>query len=227
MQPFHERTDRAMQQPRQFSDRTDAGERLAEALRERGVDADVVLGIPRGGLPVAGPVADALDAPLDVVVAKKIGAPGNPEYAVGAVAADGSVWRNAEAFRVTDADEAHFQARREEAAANARRKAERYRGEGPEPELEDATVVVVDDGVATGSTARACLEQVRSAEAGRVVLAVPVGPAETVRELEEVADEVVCLRTPASLGGVGGAYGDFSQVSDEAAMSYLARGRRE
>jgi putative phosphoribosyl transferase len=211
-----------MQRSRQFRDRTDAGERLAERLRERAVDADVVLAIPRGGLPVARPVADELDAPLDVVVAKKIGAPGNPEYAIGAVAADGSVWRNPEAFRVTDADEAYFQARREEEAANARRKAERYRGGRPMPDLGGQTVVLVDDGVATGSTARACLAQLGNADADRIVLAVPVGPAGTVRELEELADDVVCLLTPTAFGGVGAAYEDFSQVSDEAAMSYLA-----
>jgi predicted phosphoribosyltransferase len=206
-----------------FTDRTEAGERLGEAIRERGIDADLVLAIPRGGLPLGRAVADALDAPLDVVVAKKIGAPGNPEYAVGAVASDGSVWRNEEAFDHRGIDEEYFQRRRAEEAENARRKAERYRDGGPDPDIAGKTVVVVDDGVATGSTVRACLRQLRDTDAGRIILAVPVGPPETVRELEEIADEVVCLETPSQFVGVGGFYERFDQVSDEEAMAYLER----
>ncbi|WP_152041129.1 phosphoribosyltransferase [Salinigranum salinum] len=206
---------------RRFTDRTEAGERLGEALRERGTDADIVLAIPRGGLPLGRAVADALDAPLDVVVAKKIGAPGNPEYAVGAVASSGSVWRNEEAFDHHGIDEEYFQRRREEEAENARRKAERYRDGGPDPDVAGKTVVVVDDGVATGSTVRACLQKLRDDNAGRIILAVPVGPPETVRELEEIADEVVCLETPSRFMGVGGFYERFDQVSDEEAMGYL------
>jgi predicted phosphoribosyltransferase len=208
---------------RQFTDRTEAGERLGEALRERGIDADVVLAIPRGGLPLGRAVADALDAPLDVVVAKKIGAPGNPEYAVGAVASNGSVWRNEDAFDHRGIDEEYFQRRREEVAETARRTVERYRDGGPDPDVAGKTVVVVDDGVATGSTVRACLQQLRDGDAGRVVLAVPVGPPDTVRALEDLADEVVCLVTPSRFMGVGGFYERFDQVSDEEAMAYLGR----
>ncbi|MEF8851531.1 MAG: phosphoribosyltransferase family protein [Haloarculaceae archaeon] len=204
-----------------FTDRTDAGERLAAALDERGVDVDVVLAIPRGGLPLGRAVADALDAPLDVVVAKKIGAPGNPEFAVGAVASDGSVWRNEDA----PVDEEYFRQKREEEAENARQKADRYRGGRPEPELDGRTVVVVDDGVATGSTARACLERVRAAGADRVVLAVPVGPPDTVSDLAAAVDGVVCLETPAEFRGVGQFYERFDQVTDEEAMAYLERER--
>jgi predicted phosphoribosyltransferase len=204
-----------------FADRTEAGERLAAACRERGVEADLVLAVPRGGLPVGRAVADALGAPLDVTVAKKIGAPGNPEYAVGAVAADGSVWRNERAIGMTGTDEEYFQRERGEMAAQAREKADRYRGDRSAPELTDRTVVVVDDGVATGSTLRACLQQLRNADAGRVVVAVPVGPPDTVRDLESLADEVVCLLTPPGFHGVGQFYDRFDQVSDEAAMAYL------
>ena len=204
-----------------FEDRTDAGQRLGQALAERGIDADVVLAIPRGGLPLGRAVADALDAPLDVVVASKIGAPGNPEYALGAVASDGSVWRNEVAIRGTGADEAYFDREREREAEVAREKASRYREGGPPPDLTGQTVVVVDDGVATGSTVRACLEMLGGTEAARVVLAIPVGPPDTVRELEGQADEVVCLETPSSFGGVGRFYARFDQVPDEEAMSYL------
>jgi putative phosphoribosyl transferase len=206
-----------------FRDRADAGEQLAEALRERDIEADVVLAIPRGGLPLGRPVADALDAPLDIVVAKKIGAPGNPEYAIGAVAADGSVWRNEEAIRATGADEEYFERTREEEAQAAREKAERYRGEAGGPDLAGKSVVVVDDGVATGSTARACLEQVLATDPERVILAVPVGPPDSISELQEQADEVVCLETPRTFRGVGQFYERFDQVTDEEAMTYLER----
>lgn len=204
-----------------FQDRTDAGERLAAAIRERDIDADLVLAIPRGGLPLGRAVADELGVPLDVVVAKKIGAPGNPEYAIGAVASYGSVWRNDEAFRGRGIDEEYFQRKRKEEAENARRKAQRYRDGGPEPEVAGKRVVLVDDGVATGSTARACIEQLRNAEAERIVLAVPVGPPETIAELVGIVDEVVCLERPGYFTGVGGFYRRFDQVSDEEAMAYL------
>jgi putative phosphoribosyl transferase len=204
-----------------FSDRTEAGTRLGEALRERELDVDVVLAIPRGGLPLGRAVADVLDVPLDIVVASKIGAPGNPELAIGAVASDGSVWRNEEAVRGTGANEEYFEREREREAENARQKADRYRGERSPPDLTGKTVAVVDDGVATGSTARACLQMLRETSAERIVLAVPVGPPDTVRELRELADEVICLETPSSFRGVGQFYERFDQVSDEEAMAYL------
>ena len=213
--------DVTMAGSRRFTDRTDAGERLATALREQGIDADIALAIPRGGLPLGRAVADELDIPLDIVVAKKIGAPGNPEYAIGAVASDGSVWRNEEAFRGTSTDDDYFQQRRDEEAKNARQKAERYRGDRDAPELAGQTVVVVDDGVATGSTARACLKTLNETDAERIVLAVPVGPPDTIDRLESETDTVVCLETPRGFRGVGQFYENFGQVSDEEAMTYL------
>ena len=206
-----------------FTDRREAGERLAAEVRDREITADLVLAIPRGGLPLGRAVADELRVPLDVVVAKKIGAPGNPEYAVGAVASDGSVWRNEEAFRGGRVDEEYFQRKREEEAASARRKVQRYRDGESAPEVMGKRVIVVDDGVATGSTVRACLQQLRDAGAERIVLAVPVGPPETIAELERIADEVICLQTPGNFTGVGGFYRNFDQVSDEEAMAYLNR----
>ncbi|MES3160177.1 MAG: phosphoribosyltransferase family protein [Halorubrum sp.] len=206
---------------RRFIDRTDAGEQLGEALRERGIDADIALAIPRGGLPLGRAVADALDVPLDIAVASKIGAPGNPEYAIGAVASDGSVWRNERAFRGTGADEEYFTQERKKEEENARQKADRYRGEQPDPDLTGKTVVLVDDGVATGSTAKACLQMLEKSDAERLVLAVPVGAPDTVNELREMVDEVVCLETPSGFRGVGQFYERFDQVSDEEAMEYL------
>lgn len=210
-----------MTRSNRFETRTDAGNRLGETLREQGVAADLVLAIPRGGLPLGRAVADVLEAPLDVVVAKKIGAPGNPEYAVGAVASDGTVWRNEEAFRARGVDEEYFREKRTEVAKQARRKADRYRGDRPELDVTGKRVVLVDDGVATGSTIRACLASLRESDPERVVLAVPVGPPETIDELRDLADEVVCLKTPRRFRGVGGFYERFDQVSDEEAMAYL------
>ncbi|MEF8813265.1 MAG: phosphoribosyltransferase family protein [Halovenus sp.] len=210
-----------MSDSRRFTDRTEAGEQLGEALRERDIDVDIALAIPRGGLPLGRAVADALDVPLDIVVASKIGAPGNPEYAIGAVASDGTVWRNEQAFRGTGSDEEYFEQERKKEAENARQKADRYRAGRPEPDLTGKTVAVVDDGVATGSTARACLQMLDEADTERLVLAVPVGPPDTIHELEEMTDEVVCLLTPGDFRGVGQFYDRFEQVSDEEAMAYL------
>lgn len=206
-----------------FRDRADAGQRLAGALQSRGIEADIVLAIPRGGLPVGRPVADALAAPLDVVVAKKIGAPGNPEYAIGAVASDGTVWRNERAIQYTNASEEYFEQHRREKAESAREKARRYRDGGWEPDVSGKRVVLVDDGVATGATVRACLRMLEGQEPAHLVLAVPVGSPDAVDELDELADEVVCIETPANFRAVGQAYRRFGQVSDEEAMSYLDR----
>ncbi len=210
-----------MQPSRRFTDRKDAGEQLADALTERAIDADIVLAIPRGGLPLGRAVADALEAPLDVVIAKKVGAPGNPEYAIGAVASDGSVWHNEDACGATGADEDYVEEQRPVAAATAREKAKRYREGRAEPDLTGKTVVVVDDGVATGSTVRACLEKLQREATERIVLAVPVGPPETIDELASTGVDVVCLETPRPFQGVGQFYEDFRQVSDEEALSYL------
>lgn len=206
-----------------FRDRADAGRQLAELLVERGVEADVVLAIPRGGLPVARPVADALDAPLDVVVASKIGAPSNPELAVGAAASDGSVWRNDDIIQRLDVSEEYFTRERDSEAEQARAKLERYRGDRDPLDLRGRRVVVVDDGVATGATTIAALRQVRAAGAERVVLAVPVGSPSSIERLRSEADEVICIETPRQFSAVGQFYRRFGQVSDEEAETYLDR----
>ncbi|WP_227356588.1 phosphoribosyltransferase [Haladaptatus salinisoli] len=207
-----------------FENRTEAGERLGARLAETDVDADLVLGIPRGALPVARPVADALDVPLDIVVASKIGAPTNPELAIGSVASDGSLWLNDDLVERLGIDDDYVEERRDLEAEAARQKADQYREDGRLPELSGKRVVVVDDGVATGATAMACLRQVREADASRVVLAIPVGSPDSVRQLESEADEVVALRTPQDFRAVGQYYRDFGQVSDAEAMTYLEGG---
>lgn len=204
-----------------FQDRTDAGKRLGAQLVEDGIDADIVLGIPRGALPVARPVADALDAPLDIVVASKLGAPGNPELAIGAAASDGSLWLNDDLIDRARVSEDYIEEEREVEAETAYEKTEQYRDSGRLPELQGKHVVIVDDGVATGATAMACLRQVQEADAARIVLAVPVGSPESIARLEAEADEVLALETPQDFRAVGQYYREFGQVSDEEAMAYL------
>ncbi|WP_336036974.1 phosphoribosyltransferase [Halobacterium yunchengense] len=204
-----------------FTDRTDAGRRLADRLEADGVDADVVLAIPRGGLPVGRVVADRLGVPLDVVAARKLGAPGNPELGVGAVASDGTVWLNDSLLGDLGVGDDYVDAAVERERAVAEEKVRRYRGDRPPLDLRGKTVLVVDDGVATGATTTACLRQVRSEGAARVVLAVPVGPPETVDRLRGEADAVVCVETPQYFGAVGQFYESFDQVSDEQARASL------
>ena len=204
-----------------FRDRTDAGRQLADLLRDHDVEVDVVLGIPRGGLPVARPVADALDVPLDVVVASKIGAPNNPELAIGAVASDGSLWRNDDLIDRIGVSETYVERERESEAEAAREKLERYRGTAEPPDLNGKRVLVVDDGLATGATVTAALRQIRAAGASYVVLAVPVGSPDSVERLRAEADEVIAVETPPHFGAVGQFYESFRQVSDEEATSYL------
>lgn len=203
-----------------FRDRTDAGEQLAAHLQERGVEADIVLAIPRGGLPLGRAVADALGAPLDVVVARKLGAPTNEELAIGAVASDGAVWLNDALLDELGVSDDYVAAERERAARAAREKRDRYRGDHT-PTIEGRRVVLVDDGVATGATTRACLRQLRDLGAARVVLAVPVAPADVLDDLAAEADEVIALQTPDPFRAVGYHYEQFGQVSDDEAIAYL------
>jgi predicted phosphoribosyltransferase len=201
-----------------FTDRTEAGGRLASVLRERGIDGDAVLAVPRGGLPVGRAVADALDRPLDVIVARKFGAPSNAEVAIGAVAPDGSLWRNDDLIARLDVDEAYVEAECERQADAAREKRERYRGTALD--LSEKTALIVDDGIATGATMIAC---VRAAAAGaaRVVAGAPVASPQAVARIEREADAVVCVEVPENFGAVGRYYRSFEQVSDEEALSYL------
>jgi putative phosphoribosyl transferase len=208
-----------------FADRRQAGRMLAERLRGFAGERPVVLGLPRGGVNVAYEIALSLKAPLDVLVVRKIGAPGNPELGVGAVAEGGVRVLSDEAIRGLLIGEEELERACGQAASEVVEGVSRYRSGRPPISLRGRAVVVADDGLATGGTARAALRAVLAQGARSVVLAVPVGAPDTVRALAGEAGAVVCLRQPRPLWAIGLWYEDFSQVSDEEVRELLSRAR--
>jgi putative phosphoribosyl transferase len=205
-----------------FRDRSDAGRQLAAWLTGLRAELPVVVALPRGGVPVAAEIARDLQAPLDVLVVRKLGHPSQPELGIGAIGEGGAVVVNRELvdqLRVSQAALAEVRAREE---AELARRVARYRRDGDQVPMTGRTVVLVDDGLATGFTARAAIDVLRHLGARRVVLAVPVAPADTVEELRTLADDVVCLETPDPFRAIGEWYDDFRQVSDEEVADGLA-----
>ena len=209
---------------RLFRDRRDAGRVLAGRLdRYRGRPDLLVLGLPRGGVPVAYEVAVALHAPLDVFLVRKLGVPGHEELAMGAIATGGVLVLNddvVQALNISARSIDTVQAREEQ---ELRRREVAYRGTRPFPELEGRTVILVDDGLATGSTMRAAIQAVRARRPGRVVVAVPVAAPSTVQELSVEVDEIVCLNMPVVFQAVGQWYYDFSATTDDEVRELLAQ----
>lgn len=194
-----------------FESRVDAGQQLAKALAAyRAAPHTIVLGIPRGGVVVAAEVARALELPLDIVLAAKVGAPGNPEYAIGAMAEDGALSFGADA----GFDRSELDAQSAAAAAKIAHGAALFRQDRPTLDLEGATAVLVDDGLATGLTARAAADWLHRAGAAKVIVAVPVASREAVRQMRLHAEEVVVVETPASFTAVGQFYERFEQTTD-------------
>jgi putative phosphoribosyl transferase len=206
-----------------FADRIDAGRQLAERLAHLRRDDVVVVGLPRGGVPVAHEVAKALEAPLDVILVRKLGLPFQPELAMGAIGESGARAINAEVVDVANVSDAEFAAVEARELAELQRRAERYRTDRRRVPLAGRVVVIADDGIATGSTARAACQVARAEGSSRVILAVPVAPPGWTLGLADVADELISLRTPEHFHGVGQFYRDFTQVSDEAVIDSLDR----
>jgi predicted phosphoribosyltransferase/dienelactone hydrolase len=210
---------------RGFRDRADAGAQLAVALGRYRDAQPIVLALPRGGVPVAYEIAREFGAPLDVIVVRKLGVPSQPELAMGAVGEDGALVVNDRVVRVAGVTRQELEAVENRERAEVERRARRFRGARAPLRLEGRTVIVVDDGIATGSTARAALDVARAHGAARVVLAVPVAPPESLDQLSHVADDVVALATPSSFFAVGQWYANFTQVPDEEVSRLLALAR--
>jgi len=198
-----------------FADRVDAGKRLATALRSyRSKDA-IVLAIPRGGIVVGFEISKELGVSLDIIVPRKIGAPDNPELAIGAVAEDGTTILNERLVTDLGVSDDFIKNESERQKAEIERRLASYRGDVPYPSLKNRVVIIVDDGIATGYTMKAAIASVRKKGAKSVVIAIPVGPPSTINELERVTDRVICLYTPEEFYAIGEFYEDFSQTTDE------------
>ncbi|ATB40449.1 phosphoribosyltransferase [Cystobacter fuscus] len=210
-----------------FRNRTDAGQRLAALLTGYRAGSPLVLGLPRGGVPVAYEVARALGAPLDVWVVRKVGAPGHAELGLGAVAEGGVLFLDRGMMRSLGYSEAEVSRVAEREADEVTARVARFRGSRPAPRLEGRTVLLVDDGVATGGTMRAAIGALRQHRPGKIVLAVPVGAVESLDSLRAEVDDLVCVYPAAFMMAVGEFYDNFRQTSDEEVRDLLARARGE
>jgi predicted phosphoribosyltransferase len=208
-----------------FRDRADAGEQLSRELAGYSGRKDVVvLALPRGGVPVAYEVARALHVPLDVFLVRKLGLPGQEELAMGAISSGGVRVLNEDVIGLLGIPNENVTAKEQR---ELERRARSYRGDRPAPDVEGRTVILIDDGLATGSTIRAAVAALRRKHPARIVVAVPVGAPESCAELQNEADEIICVETPEPFYGVGAWYEDFSQTTDEEVRDLLQRSREE
>lgn len=211
----------------EFQDRREAGVRLTAALRHLAPAHPIILALPRGGVPVAFEIADALGAELDLLFVRKIGAPGYEELGIGAVVdgADPQLVLNEEVMRQLAPSPEYLRAEMRRQLVEIERRRSAYTGGIPPVELAGRTVIIVDDGIATGGTIKAALKGVRKAHPARLILAVPVAPSESIHALRAECDEVICLAQPDPFYSVGAHYADFTQTSDEEVIQLLRRAR--
>lgn len=206
-----------------FADRVDAGKKLAKALEGFTYKNGLILAIPRGGVVVAYQIAEALDMPLDVIIPRKLGAPYNSELAIGAVTEDGSTVLDENLVAYLNVSSDYILKESEQQKQEIERRQNIYRQGMPPRTIAGKEVIVVDDGIATGSTMKAALLSIRNRGAKSITVAIPVGPPSTIEELEEIADKIVCLYTPNYFQAIGQFYKDFSQTSDEEVIELLKK----
>jgi putative phosphoribosyl transferase len=209
-----------------FTDRIDAGKKLALKLKDFSGKKGIVLAIPRGGVVVGYMIAKSLNLPLDLIIPRKIGAPDNPELAIGAVAEDGTVILDEKLISYIGASQEYVKAETERQKREIERRLKLYRQDVSYPSLMGLDVIVVDDGIATGSTMKAALASVKNRGAVSVTVAVPVGPPSTIKELNKIADLVVCPYTPEFFQAIGQFYADFSQTTDKEVIELLKESKR-
>jgi len=211
-----------------FKDRRDAGKQLAQELSAYAGRSDViVLALPRGGVPVAYEVARALNAPLDIFIVRKLGLPGHEELAIGAIASGGVRVLNEDIVRALNIPEAMIEAIARRELQELERRERTYRGNRPPPEVRGRTVILIDDGLATGASMRAAVAALRAQNPARIVVAVPTAAPETREAFESEVDEIVCAMTPEPFYGVGRWYEDFSQTTDEEVRALLEEAARQ
>ena len=208
---------------KRFENRKDAGKRLAKILLEyQGKDA-VVFAIPRGGVVIAYEIVKLLGASLDIIIPRKIGAPGNQELAIGAVTEDGTTILNTRLVTMLDISEEYIEAEKTKQIKEIKRRIKTYRGDQPQRDLEGKIVILVDDGIATGATVRAAIHSLRKSNPASIIVAVPVGPPDTIQELKQEVDRLICLITYEPFFAIGQFYTDFSQVPDSDVITLLKK----
>jgi predicted phosphoribosyltransferase len=209
-----------------FKDRIQAGQKLAEKLLEYKDKNVIILAIPRGGVVVAYEIAKVLNAPLDLIIPRKIGAPYQPELAIGAVTQDGTIILNEDIISYLPIPENYIEAEAERQKKEIERRLIKYRGSAIEPKLENKIVIIVDDGIATGATMLAAIASIRKKKPLKIIAAVPVAPPESLEKIKEYADEIVCLQTPEPFFAIGQFYERFEQLEDEEVIDILNKSKK-